>query len=240
MRTRHRNEIMNAIFRDRPRSNLLKKQEQQAITWLVRRIPRWINSDILTGIGLFGNVIVSASFIVASFYSRLYLLFGLLGFMISWFGDSLDGRLAYYRNIPRKQYGFTLDITIDWISIIIVGFGYIIYTEGAWKLLGYGFVVMYGWEMILALIRYYLTGQYLIDSGKTGPTEVRIILCIFFVTEVIQPGSLKYLAAVLVCVLFIVNIFDTHRLLKLADHIDRDNRSNKKNNEGGSNPAPDE
>ncbi len=228
MKTHHNNEVIRAIFRDRPRSNLLKKHEQHAISWLVRRIPPWINSDILTGIGLFGNVIVSASFIIAAYYHGLYLLFGLLGFMINWFGDSLDGRLAYYRNIPRKNYGFALDITIDWISIIIVGFGYIIYAEEAWEWLGYGFVVMYGWEMILALIRYNLTGQYLIDSGKTGPTEVRIILCILLVIEVIWPGSLKYLAAILVSVLFIVNIFDTHRLLSLADQIDRDNHHSKK------------
>ncbi len=232
MKTHHNNEVIKAIFRDRPRSNLLKKHEQQAISWLVRRIPPWINSDILTGFGLFGNIIVFASFVIASFYSSLFLLLGLLGFIISWLGDSLDGRLAYYRNIPRKHYGFSLDITIDWISIIIVGFGYIIYAEEAWEWLGYGFVVMYGWEMILALIRYNLTGQYLIDSGKTGPTEVRIILCILLVIEVIRPGSLKYLAAILVSVLFIVNIIDTHRLLRLADQIDRDNRQVKKKKAG--------
>lgn len=221
MRSHHNNDIIKAIFRDRPRSNLLKKHEQKAISWLVRRIPGWINSDILTGIGLSGNIIVAIAFILASFYSTAFLLLGLLGFFINWFGDSLDGRLAYYRNIPRKHYGFTLDITIDWISIIIVGFGYIIYAEGAWELLGYGFVVMYGWEMILALTRYRLTGQYVIDSGKMGPTEVRLVICTLLITEVLLPGSLYYLAAVVVAVLFLVNIIDTVKLLKLADEFDR-------------------
>lgn len=221
MRYYHNNDIIKAIFRDRPRSNLLKKHEQKAISWLVRRIPGWINSDILTGIGLSGNIIVAIAFILASIYSTPLLLLGLVGFFISWFGDSLDGRLAYYRNIPRKHYGFTLDITIDWISIIIVGFGYIIYAEGAWELLGYGFVVMYGWEMILALTRYRLTGQYVIDSGKMGPTEVRLVICTLLITEVLLPGSLYYLAAVVVAVLFLVNIIDTVKLLKLADEFDR-------------------
>jgi len=122
-----------------------KKQEEMAISWLVQRIPSFITSNMLTGIGFFGNMIVCASFILASFYSRSFLLLGLIGFAISWFGDSLDGRLAYYRNKPRRKYGFTLDITIDWISIILIGLGYIIYAEGAWKMLGYGFVVLYGW-----------------------------------------------------------------------------------------------
>jgi phosphatidylglycerophosphate synthase len=221
MKPHHNNDIIKAIFRDRPRSNLLKKQEQLVISWLVRRIPGWINSDILTGIGLSGNIIVAVAFILASTYSSPFLLLGLLGFFINWFGDSLDGRLAYYRKIPRKHYGFTLDITIDWISIIIVGFGYIIYAEGAWELLGYGFVVMYGWEMILALTRYRLTGQYVIDSGKMGPTEVRLVICALLITEVLLPGSLFYLAAVVVVVLFLVNIIDTVKLLKLADELDR-------------------
>lgn len=225
MRSHHNNDIIKAIFRDRPRSNLLKKHEQKAISWLVRRIPGWINSDILTGIGLSGNIIVAIAFILASFYSTAFLLLGLLGFFINWFGDSLDGRLAYYRNIPRKHYGFTLDITIDWISIIIVGFGYIIYAEGAWELLGYGFVVMYGWEMILALTRYRLTGQYVIDSGKMGPTEVRLVICTLLITEVLLPGSLYYLAAVVVAVLFLVNIIDTVKLLKLADEFDRQEKA---------------
>ncbi|MDF1572143.1 MAG: CDP-alcohol phosphatidyltransferase [Bacteroidales bacterium] len=225
MRSHHNNDIIKAIFRDRPRSNLLKKHEQKAISGLVRRIPGWINSDILTGIGLSGNIIVAIAFILASIYSTPLLLLGLVGFFISWFGDSLDGRLAYYRNIPRKHYGFTLDITIDWISIIIVGFGYIIYAEGSWELLGYGFVVMYGWEMILALTRYRLTDQYVIDSGKMGPTEVRLIICTLLITEVLLPGSLYYLAAVVVAVLFLVNIIDTVKLLKLADEFDRQEKA---------------
>jgi len=145
--------VLRNVFSDRIRTNLLKKQEEMAISWLVQRIPSFITSNMLTGIGFFGNMIVCASFILASFYSRSFLLLGLIGFAISWFGDSLDGRLAYYRNKPRRKYGFTLDITIDWISIILIGLGYIIYAEGAWKMLGYGFVVLYGWEMIIALIR---------------------------------------------------------------------------------------
>ncbi|MGC9341076.1 MAG: CDP-alcohol phosphatidyltransferase [Bacteroidales bacterium] len=219
--------MIKTIFSDRTRTNLLKKQEQKAITWLVQRIPPFITSDVLTGIGLFGNAIVSASFILASCFNRIYLLFGLLGFTINWFGDSLDGRLAYYRNKPRKHYGFTLDITIDWISIILIGFGYIIYARGVWELLGYGFVVMYGWEMILALIRYRLTGKYSIDSGFMGPTEVRIVISIIMIAEVLLPGSLIYSAAMVVIVLFMVNIIDTIKLLRIAEEIDKKERKEK-------------
>jgi phosphatidylglycerophosphate synthase len=227
MRSHRHDNLIQSIFSDRARTNLLRKQEQMLIIWLVQRMPGWINPDILTGIGLFGNVIVSASFILAAFFNRTFLLFGLLGFIINWFGDSLDGRLAYYRNRPRKNYGFTLDITIDWISIILIGYGYIIYAEGARELLGYGFVVMYGWEMILALIRYRITGKYSIDSGIMGPTEVRIIISIIMIAEVFLPGSLTYSAGLVVMVLFLVNIIDTIKLLRIGEEIDKKELENK-------------
>lgn len=214
-------EVLKNVFSDRTRTNLLKKQEEMAISWLVKRIPSFITSNMLTGTGFFGNMIVSASFIVAAHFNRSFLLLGLVGFAISWFGDSLDGRLAYFRNKPRKKYGFTLDITIDWISIILIGFGYIIYADGPWKMLGYGFVVLYGWEIIIALIRLYITGKYSIDSGKMGPTEVRIIIGLIMIAEVLLPGSLNYSALVVVIVLFLVNVIDTRHMLRVADDIDK-------------------
>jgi phosphatidylglycerophosphate synthase len=220
-------EVLRNVFSDRTRTNLLKKQEEIAISWLVKRIPSFITSNMLTGIGFFGNMTVSASFILASQFSKSFLLLGLAGFAISWFGDSLDGRLAYYRNKPRKKYGFTLDITIDWISIILIGFGYIIYAEGPWKMLGYGFVVLYGWEMIIALIRLYITGKYSIDSGKMGPTEVRIIIGLIMIAEVLLPGSLNYSALVVVTALFFVNVIDTRHMLRVADDIDKKERKEK-------------
>ena len=76
-------EVLRNVFSDRARTNLLKKQEEIAISWLVKRIPLFITSNMLTGIGFFGNMIVSASFILASYFSIRFLLLGLVGFAIS-------------------------------------------------------------------------------------------------------------------------------------------------------------
>ncbi len=89
LRSLFNGEVLRNVFGDRTRTNLLKKQEEMAISWLVQRIPSFITSNMLTGIGFFGNMIVCASFVLASFFSRSFLLLGLLGFAISWFGDSL-------------------------------------------------------------------------------------------------------------------------------------------------------
>ena len=61
-------ELIKAVFSDRARTNLLKKYEQEAIAWLVQRIPPAITSNALTGIGFFGSIIVAASFILGSLF----------------------------------------------------------------------------------------------------------------------------------------------------------------------------
>lgn len=224
----HSNEkkrLVELISHDRTRTNLLRTGERNLIIYLVQRIPQWMTSNMLTGIGLIGNIIVMISFLLATFIDRNYLLLGIPGFVINWFGNSLDGRLAYYRNRPKKLYGFTLDITIDWIGIILIGVGFIVYAEGVWELIGYGFVVMYGWEMIVALMRLRLTGNYSIDFFKVGPTEVRIVLILVLITELLLPDSIRYFALLVCIILFIVNIIDTHNLLRIAENMDLKERN---------------
>ena len=213
-------EVLNSISRDRIRTNLLRKSEQKAIAFLVQRIPDWISSNMLTAIGFSGSVIVFLGFILAALFGRNYLLLGIFGFAISWFGDSLDGRIAYFRNKSRKWYGFILDISFDWIGIILIGCGTIVYVEGPWELLGYGFIVMYGWEIFIALMRYKITGNYSIDSGIFGPTEVRIIISAILVAEVLLPDSIIYSVALICIVLLVSDIADTRKLLKAADELD--------------------
>ena len=222
-------EILKTITKDRSRTNLLKRYEQEALVFLVQRIPSWIKSDMLTLIGFMGSLTVLLSFILATYINKDYLLLGIPGFGINWFGDSLDGRLAYFRNQPRRWYGFSLDLTVDWLTTIIIGCGYMIYTDGNWKILGFGFVVLYGWAIITTLLRYKATGKYTIDSGLVGPTEVRIIVSAILVAEVLLNGSIIYSAIFVCAILFIVNIFSTIKLLRLANNLDIEEKENKLN-----------
>ena len=220
-----KNKIENSAVRkiistDRERTNILRNPEQKAIAYLVQRIPSWISSDMLSFIGFAGSILVFLSFVLAAYVDRALLLLGVVGYMISWFGDSLDGRIAYYRKIPRKWYGFALDITADWLGIILMGLGFVVYAEGIWEFFGFGFVVMYGWEMVTTLVRYKITDKYSIDSGIFSPTEVRIIISIFLILEVIFPTTILYFSAVVTVLLFIINIVDFFKLMKLGDERD--------------------
>lgn len=215
---------LNIIAKDRKRTNILKSLEQKLIAYLVQKVPLWINSDGLTAIGFFGNVLVASSIVLGAFYGRYWLLLSIVGFAINWFGDSLDGRIAYYRNNPRKWYGFSLDVTVDWVGTILIGLGFTVYAEGVWKYLGFLFVVLYGWQMITAQLRYKVGGQYSIDSGIFGPTEVRIILGAIITLEVFIPHSIYYLTTLATAFLLYSNFVEAKKLLKLADQRDAEEK----------------
>jgi len=222
--THSTNEVLKIISQDRSRTNLLKTAEQRTIAFLVQRIPSWITSDILTAIGFFGSFIILLSFILATYFDGAYLLLGVFGFMVCWFGDSLDGRIAYYRNKQRKWYGFALDITTDWIGVVLMGWGFVIYIDSEWEIIGFCFVILYGWEMLTTLLRYKISNKYSIDSGLFGPTEVRIVISLILILEVILKGSIIYSSAIACVLLLVSNIIDTNKLLKMADVRDNEER----------------
>jgi hypothetical protein len=215
---------LSKITKGRTRTNILKKLEQRCLAYLVQRIPRWVSSDMLTALGLAGAAMTAVGFWLAGYGNRYWLFLGVAGFAINWFGDSLDGRVAYFRSCPRKWYGFSLDCTADWLTNIFIGLGYIAYEDSQWEILGFLFVVLYGWAMKTMLIRYKVTDTYTIDSGLLGPTEVRMLISMFLVLEVFVPGSLVITSGAACVILFAINVSDTVKLLKLANIRDENER----------------
>lgn len=216
--------INKKLFQDRKRTNILSNMEQRFISYLVPKIPQWITSDGLTAIGFLGSLIILGSFLLAEYVDRNLLLLGIPGFFIQWFGDSLDGRIAYYRDKSRKWYGFALDIVIDWISTVFIGLGYVFYTVGDFKYLGFALVALYGWAMIISQLRYRITDKYTIDAGLLGPTEIRVVISFFLILEVVFRGSLDYSVLFICVALFFINIGDTRKLLAAGDAKDKEDK----------------
>ena len=107
-------------------------------------------------------------------------------------------------------------------EFLLIGTGFTIYAPGIWKYTGFFFVVLYGWEMITAQLRYKIGGQYSIDSGIFGPTEVRMLIVTILIFEVFIPGSIRYLATLACVVILISNLVETRKLLNMADERDRE------------------
>lgn len=209
------------LFSDRKRTNILRRAEQRLIQCLIKLTPACVTSNMLTAIGFFGSLLIMASFILATYWHRSWLILGILGFAVNWYGDSLDGRIAYYRNTPRKWFGFSLDIVVDWVGTATIGLGYLVYAKGYAEFSAYLLVVLYGWALIISQLRYKITDKYQIDAGLFGPTEMRVLISLILVCEVLIPGTMRYAVWSLCVVLFVINLAGTRKLLRLGDERDR-------------------
>lgn len=159
---------------NRIQENLLAVQERRLLTWLCGRLPAWVTPDQLTMLALVAAVAVFAGY-AASAFDRDWLWLSVAGYVVHWFGDSLDGSLARFRSIERPRYGYFIDHSADVLgSLFIVG--------------GLGVSPFVRLDVsLIALAGYYLLaihtflaarviGEFKLTYIAAGPTELRLIL----------------------------------------------------------------
>jgi phosphatidylglycerophosphate synthase len=160
----------------RIQTSVLNALEKKVLVWLAERQPKWMTSDILTYIGTFGAVVIASGYILSA-WNINFLWLSSLGFIINWYGDSLDGTLARVRKTQRPIYGYYLDHTIDAINevMIFVGVGLsgLMHLEIALLAL-----VMYFLMTINVSINAHLKKEFKLTYASMGPTEFRIIMII--------------------------------------------------------------
>jgi len=165
-------------FKDAERKQLsmLAAVEKKTLIWLAQRMPAWVNSDHLTGLGFAAMIAAGLCYWAAS-WDRRFLLVVIAALVVNWFGDSLDGTLARVRNRLRPRYGFYVDHITDAIgTFCLIGglglSGYMSTTVALCLLIAY----------FLLSIEVYLTtytiGTFHLSFWSFGPTELRILLCI--------------------------------------------------------------
>lgn len=155
---------------------LLGPLERPALHWLAAHSPAWMTPDKLTTIGTVGAFVIFAGYVLSTYHPG-FLWLATAGLLINWYGDSLDGTLARYRNIQRPKYGFFIDHTVDGFNemLIVLGLGfspYVTFSVAAVALIGYLLMSVY------VYVTTFVTGEFKISYGKFGPTEVRVILAI--------------------------------------------------------------
>jgi phosphatidylglycerophosphate synthase len=209
---------------------LLGPLERPALKWLAAHAPAWMTPDVLTMIGIFGAVIIFAGYALSN-VNAAFLWLAILGFVINWFGDSLDGTVARYRKIERPKYGFFVDHTVDAISQLIIfgGLGlspYLSFEVAMLALVGY--LLM----SIFVYVDTYVSGVFKISYGKFGPTEARAIAILltagffFWGTPTIQfsfgeVGVYDLIGLGIALLLVLIYIFSTIRRAKELSTIDR-------------------
>lgn len=220
----------NNVDAVRIQTSVLDALEKKVLVWLAQRQPRWVTSDMLTYIGVLGAVVIAAGYILAS-HNINFLWLSSLGFIINWYGDSLDGTLARVRKTQRPIYGYYLDHTIDAMNevMIFVGVGLsgLMHLEIA--LLA---VVMYFLITINVSINAHLKKEFKLTYAKMGPTEFRIIMIVInTLFALIRPlrefshnfvlcgheitfGALDYIGVVIVLALAVIHIMTVRADIK--------------------------
>ena len=152
---------------------LLGPLERPALAWLAARLPKWVTPDILTGLGLLAGILIALSYWLTN-YNKNFLWLASFGFFLNWFGDSLDGTVARYRNIEKPRYGFFIDHNMDAVTSILIfwGLGLSPYVDFKIAMLGLSSYLLLA---IFVYVLTYVTGVFRISSSKIGPTEIRAI-----------------------------------------------------------------
>ena len=157
-------------------SGLTARLEKHLLIWIAHRLPRFVNSDHLSALGL--TAMAAAGFAFATFRVTPWAALAVIVALVAnWFGDSLDGTLARVRQQQRPRYGFYVDHIIDLAGTTMLVGGM------AWSGLMHPLVasaVLVGYLLVSAesYLATHASGVFRMSFLGFGPTELRIVLMI--------------------------------------------------------------
>jgi phosphatidylglycerophosphate synthase len=158
----------------RIQENMLAVHERRLLNWICPRLPSWVTPDSLTALGLIGAVIVFVGY-GASALDVCWLWASVAGYVVHWFGDSLDGSLARFRSIERPRYGYFVDHSADALGVLFIvgGLGLSPFVR-----LDVALVALAGYYLLAihSFLAARIIGELKLSYISAGPTELRLIL----------------------------------------------------------------
>lgn len=160
----------------RIQTSILNPYEKKILTYMAKRMPAWVTSDMLTFVGFLGALVMATGYSLSNLNLH-WLWLSCLGLFINWFGDSMDGSLARVRGTQRKTYGFFIDHNVDVINETIM-----FISVGVSPLVNMSFamfaLVAYLMLSVYVYIDCHLKGEMRLTYSGLGPTEFRLMLVI--------------------------------------------------------------
>jgi phosphatidylglycerophosphate synthase len=169
---------MSNNFKDakREQTSILAPLERAALRGLARRMPAAVNSDHLSLLGLVA-MLLAGVFYAASGQNPAFLHLVNVCIFLNWFGDSLDGTLARFRDRQRPRYGFYVDHIIDTFGtmFLIVGLALSGYMS---ERIAAAVLIVFFMLAINSYLAAYALGIFKISQGMMGPTEIRLLIIV--------------------------------------------------------------
>ncbi|MBP1597433.1 MAG: CDP-alcohol phosphatidyltransferase [Acidobacteria bacterium] len=164
----------DAITHVRQYGGLLEIPEKKALHWLARKMPRWINSDHLTLLGLASMIAAGAGYWMAS-RNKYALILVVAALAANWLGDSLDGTLARVRNCQRPRYGYYVDHVIDLFGTAAL-LGGLAFSGYMSRPIAFALLAAFALVEAEVFLATHVQQIFRLSCFRIGPTELRIIL----------------------------------------------------------------
>lgn len=160
----------------REQKSLIAPLERICLNWLARRAPAWLLPDHLTLLGFAAMFFAGLCYVLAQWWPPALLLVN-VWLAVNWFGDSLDGTLARFRDKQRPRYGFYVDHIVDALGSLFLfcgmaASGYITPMIALLSLIAYLLL------MTDSFLATYTIGTFRISLFKFSPTELRLLLAV--------------------------------------------------------------
>ena len=214
--------------------NILARGEQRLLQWLCPRMPGWVTPDGLTATAMIAAFAIGAGYALSN-WSPAWLALSVVGFVVHWFGDSLDGTIARFRRCERPRYGYFIDHSCDGLATLVIlgGLGLSPYLRIDVALFA---VVAYLLMSVHTFLLAKVAGHFQLSHMGAGPTEIRIVLIVLtIVMGVLGPDAGRTAGlnafdivvtgvSLMLVVLFVVQTLRESRTLASADRADQSTR----------------
>lgn len=158
----------------RDNSSVTARLEKQLLVWIAERLPRAINSDHLSALGLASMAAAGLAF--AAFRVTPWAALGVVvALFANWFGDSLDGTVARVRRQQRPRYGFYVDHIIDLAGTAMLLTG-MACSGLMYPLVAAAVLATYLLVSAESYLATHAAGIFRMSFMGFGPTELRILL----------------------------------------------------------------
>src|SRR5882757_2766244 len=128
-------------------TSLLKPLERWLEPLVLRRIPRWIESQHLTMLTLAWSLLILVFSYLARTSIRWLWMVSLL-IVFQWVTDHYDGKLGKYRNSGLARWGYYMDHLLDYFFLcsVIIGYAFILPERSRYQIL-FMLAIFAGYEM---------------------------------------------------------------------------------------------
>ena len=169
----------------RQHGSLLAEPEKRLLVWMAERLPRAVNSDHLSLLGLTAMLAAGVAFWASGFHP-LWLVGVVVALALNWFGDSLDGTVARVRNQQRPRYGFYVDHVLDVAGAAFL-FGGMAFSSHMSTVVGLSLLVVYLMVSAESYLATHARSVFKLSFLRVGPTELRLLLAVGALRVMVDP-----------------------------------------------------